>query len=333
MKYSDEYVYKYWLNQCKTKTNTRIFSLKIGEILESRAIELQHDEFIRHLTALNPLIARKVSIKKTRTSNGETFQRCGFTNLNEQLPNILSEGEQKVVALANFLSECTIDFATNTIIFDDPVNSLDQDYREAIAKKIVELSSNRQIIVLTHDLYFLRLLMDIHKSKIGNDCLVIGLMEHKGFSGIPTDEIPYLAKNVQQRIDTIRADLTEINSFDVSQASKIESVLERMRQRMRKLLERAVEEVLTNHTIQRFSKNLNLKQSNLANIAVAEKADIEFVLNLFGKYSVTEHDGSIETIPIQPGEDEIENDLKLFSDWKDQFNSRVKVFKQANGYK
>ncbi|MFT3739583.1 MAG: AAA family ATPase [Breznakibacter sp.] len=333
LKYYDEYLLKNALNQCKAKTNTKSISSKIGEVLESRAIELQHQEFLVHLRALNPKIADKVSIKKTRTTDGKTFQRCGFSNLNEQLPIILSEGEQKIVALANFLSECTIDGAKNTIIFDDPVNSLDQDYRESIARKIVDLSLDRQIIVLTHDLYFLRLLLDVHKERTNDECPIIGLKEYKGFSGIPSDEIPYLAKNVQQRIDTIRGDLAEIKSLSIDQVAQIEPILERARQRMRKLLERSVEEILTNRTIQRFSKNINLKQENLANLVVVEKTDIDFILSLFGKYSITEHDGSTETISIQPNESQIEQDLDTFFLWKEEFNVRAKSFKQANGYR
>jgi energy-coupling factor transporter ATP-binding protein EcfA2 len=332
IQYNNEYCHKWYINQCKLKTNTRAISIKIGDVLENQAIELQHQEFISHLQSLAPLIADKISIKKTRTSGGQTFQKCGFRSISESLPLVLSEGEQKIVAFANFLSECTIGGSNNTIIFDDPVNSLDQNYREAIAKKIVELSLNRQIVVLTHDLYFFRLLMDIHKETTQNDCHIVGLMQHRGQSGIPSDEIPYLAKNVQQRIETIRADIAEINSLDANQAEKVEPILERARQRMRKLLERSVEELLTNHTIQRFSKNIQFKRGNLANLVVVEKDDIDFVLSLFGKYSIAAHDGSIETIPIQPNETIIQNDLRDFSQWMNTFKERARVFKQTNGY-
>jgi wobble nucleotide-excising tRNase len=71
---------------------------------------------------------------------------------------ILSEVEQKLIALSNFLAECTIDNRLNTIIFDDPVTSLDMDYRDKISDKIVQLSQNRQMSCFTHDLSFLRCL-------------------------------------------------------------------------------------------------------------------------------------------------------------------------------
>ena len=332
IKYVKEHSRKHWLNRCKLKTNTRLISLKIGEIMESKAIEQQHEEFMRHLISLNPSIAHKISIKRTRTVSGATYLKCGFNTIDDSLQSVLSDGEQKVVALANFLSECTVDGAKNSMVFDDPVTSLDQDYRESIAKKIVELSHDRQVIVLTHDLYFVRLLMDIHKSMFIKDCEILGLMEYKGISGIPSDEIHYLSKNVQQRVDSIRSELGQISSLHLSELGTKESRLESVRQKMRKLVERAVEEVLVSNTIQRFSKNINLKKGFLSNLVVVEKNDIEFISTLFGKYSITEHDGGIETIPLQPDENEISNDLHAFSTWKDGFQSRAKSFKQANGY-
>lgn len=328
LKYYSEYKQKKSLDDCKSKVQTQVYSRKIGDIMESSAINLHHQEFIKHLTSLNPLIAEKVSITKTRTSNGETFHQCKLNKHQEKIPNIFSEGEQKIVALANFLSECTLDGATNTIIFDDPVNSLDQDYREAIAIKLVELSKTRQVIVLTHDLYFLRLLIDLNKDITKNESNIIGIESHEGISGITSDEIPYLAKNVQERIDTIRADLSQIKALDVSQISKIEPILAGTRKNMRLLLEKSVEDILINRTIQRFSKNIKLKKDNLLSLVVVESKDIEFILGLFGKYSVTEHDGSHETVPLQPNQETIKNHLKDFEDWRKAFLEKVKKSKE-----
>lgn len=333
LKYHREAVLKAFVSQCKLKTNTRSISIKIGEIFSSSAIDIQHEEFMKHLISLNPGIAHKVSIKKSKTQSGQTFLRCGFTNIQHSLSSVLSEGEQKVIALANFLSECTIEGSRNSIVFDDPITSLDQDYREAIAKKIIELASDRQIIVLTHDLYFVRLLMDIHKAVLQKETSLFGLIEHRGITGIPTDEINYLSKNTQERIDNIKGLLKEITELHINKLEERESKLDSARQRMRKLIERSVEEILVNQTIQRFSKNLSLKRSNLANLVVVEKADTDFILSLFGKYSVSEHDGGIETIPLQPDESAILVDIKAFSVWKEFFNDRVKKFKEDNLYK
>jgi energy-coupling factor transporter ATP-binding protein EcfA2 len=328
--YHREAVLKTFISQCKSRTNTRAISIKIGEVISSSAIDLQHEEFMKHLISLNPGIAHKVSIKKSKTQGGQTFLKCGFTNIQHSLSSILSEGEQKVIALANFLSECTIEGSKNSIVFDDPITSLDQDYREAVAKKVVELASDRQIIVLTHDLYFVRLLMDIHNAVLRKETSLFGLVEYRGITGIPTDEINYLSKNTQERIDNIKILVREVSELPVNRIEERESKLDSVRQRMRKLIERSVEEILVNQTIQRFSKNLNLKKSNLVNLVVVNKADMDFILSLFGKYSISEHDGGIETIPLQPDEAVILEDIKAFSIWRESFNIRVKKFKEDN---
>lgn len=69
---------------------------------------------------------------------------------------ILSEGEQKVIALADFIAETNITPINKGVIFDDPVNSLDHERKETIAKRFVEISSSKQIIVFTHDVVFFK---------------------------------------------------------------------------------------------------------------------------------------------------------------------------------
>lgn len=331
LKYIEECKLRDLLSKCKAKTNTTSISKKIGDIFESQSIQIQHNEFISHLSSLSGSISSKVRIKKSRTASGVTYQKCSFVSIGDSLNSILSEGEQKVVALANFLSECTIEGAKNSIVFDDPVNSLDIDFREAIAKKIVALSSDRQIIVLTHDLYFLRLLIDIHKQLHSCECAIIGLTQTGSVSGIPSDEIPYLAKNVQERIDTISMGLDNINSISLTDTSRRESETESLRSKMRRLLEKTVEDIIVNKTIQRFNKNITFKEGYLSSIVVTEKTDIDFLLMLFGKYSTPEHDGGVETIPHLPDSDTIRQDLHDFKQWKDAFVSKVKAYKAANG--
>jgi hypothetical protein len=41
------------------------------------------------------------------------------------------------------------------IVFDDPVSSLDYQWRSAVARRVVEESRRRQVVVFTHDVVFL----------------------------------------------------------------------------------------------------------------------------------------------------------------------------------
>ncbi len=68
---------------------------------------------------------------------------------------ILSGGEKRVVALADFLTEISLDTSSSGIILDDPVTSLDLAWRQKIAAILVEEAKVRQVIVFTHDMPFL----------------------------------------------------------------------------------------------------------------------------------------------------------------------------------
>ena len=65
----------------------------------------------------------------------------------------MSEGEQKAVALALFISEISLSNNKSTIIFDDPVNSLDHRIMYNLAGLLLSLEN--QIIIFTHNKMFL----------------------------------------------------------------------------------------------------------------------------------------------------------------------------------
>ncbi len=70
-----------------------------------------------------------------------------------------SHNDVKRYSLAAFLSELSVSANDSAIIFDDPVSSLDHEYREALAKRLAdEAAGGRQVIVFTHDIAFLFML-------------------------------------------------------------------------------------------------------------------------------------------------------------------------------
>ncbi len=67
---------------------------------------------------------------------------------------VLSEGEQKVIALADFLAESSLRLTDAPIVFDDPVNSLDYRRIQEVTNRIALLARDRQIVVFTHNIWF-----------------------------------------------------------------------------------------------------------------------------------------------------------------------------------
>jgi hypothetical protein len=78
---------------------------------------------------------------------------------------ILSEGEQRAVALADFLTEVALNPINAGVVLDDPVTSQDHERKQLIAKRLVEESRRRQVIVFTHDLPFLNQLVTSAESE------------------------------------------------------------------------------------------------------------------------------------------------------------------------
>jgi energy-coupling factor transporter ATP-binding protein EcfA2 len=92
-----------------------------------------------------------------RGERGQTFR--SLTIKGGHRPNeILSEGEQRAVALADFLTEVGLNPANAGIVLDDPVTSQDHQRKERIAARLVREAETRQVIVFTHDLVFLTML-------------------------------------------------------------------------------------------------------------------------------------------------------------------------------
>jgi hypothetical protein len=102
----------------------------------------------------------------TRGRKGETLKQLAL-KADPSMPGalvapdlVLSEGEKRAIALADFLTEVTLDSKSGTIVLDDPVTSLDFGWKEAVAPRLVRESKGRQVAVFTHDLHFLHLLVE-----------------------------------------------------------------------------------------------------------------------------------------------------------------------------
>ena len=77
-----------------------------------------------------------------------------------KIEEILSEGEQRAIALGSFFAELALANHSCGIVFDDPVSSLDHWRRLNVARRLVEEAKSRQVIVFTHDTSFLGQLCD-----------------------------------------------------------------------------------------------------------------------------------------------------------------------------
>ena len=92
-----------------------------------------------------------------RSNGGDSIIEIGLTAQQRVRSNseILSEGEQRALALSCFLAELNEIGADHGIIIDDPVSSLDHSRMQAVAQRLaVEAAAGRQVIIFTHNIVF-----------------------------------------------------------------------------------------------------------------------------------------------------------------------------------
>ena len=77
---------------------------------------------------------------------------------------VLSEGEQKVLAMADFLAEARMSDNSVPVIFDDPVSSLDHRRIGDVAKRIADLASDHQVVVFTHHILLVTNLLAVFEN-------------------------------------------------------------------------------------------------------------------------------------------------------------------------
>lgn len=129
---------------------------------------------------------------------------------------VLSEGEQKVLALADFLAEARLAGITAPVIFDDPVSSLDHRRIDEVARRIADLAEQNQVIVFTHDIFFATTLLALfEKSK---RCAYFQVTDEDGkgkvtrATGPRWDTLASIRKNINETIAAAKAQEGEARS-------------------------------------------------------------------------------------------------------------------------
>lgn len=145
----------------KSLKNTRHITKKYDELFSMLVTSRYVDTFDQILKELNCSLKIKL---RTKAQKGETFRQIVLEidpSAKEGVAKpdkILSEGEKRAVALADFLTEVSLDEDSRGVVLDDPVTSLDLDWKESVAKRLVKEAKKHQVIVFTHDMPFLYLL-------------------------------------------------------------------------------------------------------------------------------------------------------------------------------
>lgn len=186
---------------CKEDLKTRPISNKSKELTHQAVTEALRTSLNRELAQLG--VGHLKMVLKERTIAGKTKHKLVLnlpvvTDINQ----ILSEGEQRAVAIAAFLAELALAGHAGGIVFDDPVCSLDHFRRQKVARRLVEEATRRQVIVFTHDTVFLGELRDaLEQTTIPH--AIHHLEWENQRPGVVRNGLPWEHKSWKERIDAM----------------------------------------------------------------------------------------------------------------------------------
>lgn len=199
----------------------------------------------------------EVEIKPVGGTRGVLFHKIAFTKApNIDLPNVLSEGEQRPLSLAAFLAELSTSSNKSAIVFDDPVSSLDHVWRERVARRLVSEAAGRQIVVFTHDIVFLLCLKgEAENAKV--KCHTQYVRRDAGGPGRCSSDLPWVAMKVKDRIGRLKV-LWQVaeKTFRTSSMEEYEKQAREIYGLLREAWERGIEEVLLNDTVERYRPSI-----------------------------------------------------------------------------
>ena len=232
----------------RSKIKTRGITNKQKELFEKYVTEDYLKTFEGECKKLNANFNVEIV---SRGSSGQTLKRL---QIKGTAPGkVLSEGEQRAISIANFLTEIQMDARNIGIVLDDPVCSLDHKRRSFIVNRLLEEAKRRQVVVFTHEItFFMELKTEAERKGVAFVQETI-----RNFGNEPGDIspiIPWQGMTVKDRTGKLKNDLQGIVAlFNSGDMDNYYYKAKEWCELLRESWERAVEEVLFNDAIQRYN--------------------------------------------------------------------------------
>jgi hypothetical protein len=245
--------------QCIEDTSTQLITRKSTELTKKLVTEQLRNAFQDELAKLE-FTHLAVQVESAGGAKGALFHRLVFTNApGVVVTTVLSEGESRALSLAAFLTELTTATCNSAIIFDDPVSSLDHIWRERIAFRLAAEAKHRQVIVFTHDLLFLRNLLDIcSRQKVPCQHQYV---RRDGQIGISSPELPWIAMPTKDRIGKLHCLWQAAEKlFRTSGPDAYERQAREIYAFTREAWEQGVSEVLLNDVVERYRTSIQTQK-------------------------------------------------------------------------
>ncbi|PWR25471.1 AAA family ATPase [Zavarzinia aquatilis] len=223
------------------EVQTRGITQKANELVDTHLTKIVTDHFEVERKTLE-IAHLKVGLARKSGQTKAAFQTNPGTTLTKLTSEILSEGEQRALALAAFLTEIAVTEGAGPIVIDDPVSSLDRDRGLKVAARIAAEAQKRQVIVFTHDLIFFNDLCR-EADDLGVTTETIALFADGANAGkVDPAGVSWKGLSVTKRLARIRSDFAPLKKLHKSSPSDYEFEVKHLYGRLRDCYERLVEE-------------------------------------------------------------------------------------------
>ncbi|EOY3722900.1 AAA family ATPase [Klebsiella pasteurii] len=303
------------LEKLKSQCGTISISTLSSQIYRSGVVEPLVSAFTDELQSFG-FERFKVKVD-TRNRSGEQQFKLSLADENDvsiATLGVASEGEQRCIAIASFLAEMKADARKSAVIFDDPVNSLSHEWSSRVARRLVLESKKRQVIVLTHNIVFFKLLLEIAEETKA-EYSSIALERSRKFAGLVRESAPWEAMTTRSRYKELKVKLQELKRLekrDETTVTEFRLASCQFYGFLREAWERLVEEKLLNKVVTRFERGVSTQR--LARLTDISHDDLDKIDRGMSKCSTyfRGHDSAPAVGDPYPTIAEIEHDLNAF---------------------
>jgi ABC-type multidrug transport system ATPase subunit len=311
--------------QCLDETKPTAITQKGSGVTKAVVTERLKKSFKDELRGLG-FTQIEVELKEAGGSEGVLYHKLVLTRAEGvELPKVVSEGEQRCLSIAAFFAELSTADDPSGIVFDDPVSSLDFAWRDNVARRLVQESKQRQVIVFTHDVVFLLAL-----KRFANELGVEDSHQHVRFSpskgaGTCQQELPWVAMPVNKRVGYLKNKFQEVEKLErLGHQDAYEKEAQDIYGLLRTSWERALEEVLLGGIIERYRPSVQTQQvSILADISSDDCKIVETAMTKCSTWLIGHDQAAAARAPV-PNAAALKSDIEALESWVAAIRKRRK---------
>ena len=297
----------------KTDADTNKITRRSTELARTLVTDALRDRFMEEVNRLGLGHLRLELRQETGSYGASRFSLVLVRSDSTKLATVLSEGEHRCVALAAFLTELATADNHSGIVFDDPVCSLDHEYRERIAQRLAEEAhTGRQVIVFTHDVAFL-FMLDEAIRKCGATIEYRSVNRRPDACGFCHADAPMKVQPPLEALDSLEAHLHGVrHSYDTGDMPKWNMDVRGLYGTLRDIWELAAEQAVT-PVIRRFSNKV--RTGGLRKLTVLTDADCKALSDGFGRCSEQSHSDSPVLGRAVPTPGQVKAEIETLRGW------------------